>query len=1637
MGFQSILEKYRAYSFSEKDKGTRFERLMQAYLKTEPLYKDRFKHVWLWSDFPFRKDFGGKDTGIDLVAQTTEGDFWAVQCKCYAEDTYIDKPEVDSFLSTSSKLFSNDKLQQVAFSHRLWISTTNKWGSEAENTIKQQNPPVHRISLFNLEASPVDWESLEQGVSGDKARTKRKELFEHQKIAVDKFHEHFRTADRGKLIMACGTGKTFTSLKIAETETKGKGLILFLVPSISLLGQILREWSAESEKPLNAICICSDSEVSRKKTQHEDTDGYSVVDLALPASTNVPNIVRQFHIINESSKSGMTVVFSTYQSIGVIAEAQQKLNREKAGSCIFDLIICDEAHRTTGVTLKDEEESAFVRVHDNDFLKAKKRIYMTATPRLYSEDTQKKAKESEAILCSMDDPALYGEEVYRIGFGESVEKNLLSDYKVLVLTINDDQIPEALLKAVSDPSQEINTDDASKLIGCINALSKRMLVDAELLIKSDPSPMRRAVAFCQNIKISKKIKDIFNTQKDAYYESLTPEQRAEVVTVESQHIDGTMGASIRDDKLSWLKSVPEDGKDSRILTNVRCLSEGVDVPSLDAVMFLSPRNSQIEVVQSVGRVMRTSLGKKYGYIIIPVVIPANVSAEEALDDNERFKVVWTVLNALRAHDDRFNAMINKLELNKNRPSAKSGGGTVLVGGTPDHQPDGSSGGDANGNKPSDSGLSEKLQKQFTLKFEQLQSVIYARMVKKVGDKRYWEQWAASVGDIAKRHIERINSLTKKNTEHQKAFEKFLSGLRKNINPSVSQSEAVEMLAQHIITKPVFEALFENYSFVKSNPISVSMQKMVDLLEEQALEKDQEILEKFYESVKMRVSGIDNAEARQRIIVELYDKFFRTAFPKVVERLGIVYTPVEVVDFIIHSVADVLKKEFDRSLSDENVHIIDPFVGTGTFITRLLQSGHISTRSLEQKYANEIHANEIILLAYYIASINIENVYHDLSKTRAYKGFQGICLTDTFQLGESDEGAKLFSEIFPQNSERVISQKKAPLRVIIGNPPYSIGQKRANDNAPNQDYPHLDSRIAQSYVLQSDSTNKNRVYDSYIRAFRWASDRLDPLNGGVIAFVSNGGWLDSGSGSGFRKCIEKEFDSIIVFDLRGDQRTSGERSRQEGGKIFGSGSRAPIAITLLIRNPKAKAKEPSIKYHDIGDYLSREEKLSLLIKYGDIFSPEIQWKLITPNSQGDWLSKRNVTFQTYIPIAPKEKYDYHSRTYFIVNSIGLNTNRDSWVYNSSRIEVLQNAHRMIDYYNEQVKTFKAALGKNPKLKAEDFIDYSSKEISWTSSLIPQLQKSNYAAFQPDCVSTALYRPFFKQAIYFGEKVIHRRGQFHDFFPTHENENLIICVSGIGGNKTQSTIIGNCMIDLNCLDAGTQCFPLYYYEKSANRQSGLFDESAKEDHILREGVSDFIVERAREQYGNRVTKEDIFYYVYGFLHSPDYHKLCAADLKKMLPRIPFVDLPKDFWAFSKAGRELAHLHINYEAIKPHPLTELGSKSSLIVDKMRFPNKADKSRIIYNNTLTLEGIPEEAYRYVVNGKSAIEWVMDRYRVTVNKDSNIKNDPNDWCKEQNNPRYIVDLVKRVVTVSLETVRIVKGLPKWSPSPSTNATEI
>ena len=1278
-----------------------------------------------------------------------------------------------------------------------------------------------------------------------------------------------------------------------------------------------------------------------------------------------------------------------------------------------------------------------MKVHDQDFIKAKKRLYMTATPKVYHPDAKNQAQENDVLLCSMDDEDIYGKEFHRLGFGEAVSADLLSDYKVMVLAVDKNFVNATFQQQISDGKYVLNLDDKAKIIGCWNGLAKRILNDEEGDDTEDKTPMKRAVAFCRTIEDSEKIVKLFAKNINDY-QKLNPEDET-VLQCELKHVDGKQNALQRNERLEWLKDdTSNQGNTCRILSNARCLSEGVDVPALDAVIFFTPRNSVVDVVQSVGRVMRKAEGKKYGYIILPVSIAADIPPEIALKDND-YKVIWQVLQALRSHDERFNDTINKIELNKRRPDKIN-----IIG--------------IGGKEKSDSSQSLKIEttyKQLELNFpiEEWRDAIYAKIVTKCGNRRYWEDWAKDVAKIADTHISRIKALLENSeSEAKKVFDEFITGLHQNINPNVSPDEAIEMLSQHLITKPVFDALFEGYEFTKYNPVSQTMQRMLDVLESQSLQKEVKTLDKFYQSVRERASGIDNAEGKQRIIIELYDKFFRAAFPRLVERLGIVYTPVEVVDFIIKSADFALKQEFGVGLTDEGVHILDPFTGTGTFMVRLLQSGLIKPEDLQRKFSYELHCNEIVLLAYYIAAINIEEAYHFVIQTspltpllrgegnnnedspisasergvggvRSYQPFNGIVLTDTFQMFEN--AGYLLESIFPENNQRVINQKQRDITVIIGNPPYSAGQTSENDGNKNLKYENLDQKIANSYAKHSTATLKNSLYDSYIRGFRWASDRIKDQ--GIVCFVSNGSFIDGNAMDGFRKCLVDEFTSIYCFNLRGNARTSGEQRRQEKGNVFGEGTRTTIAIIFLIKN-SSKKSENKVFYHDIGDYLSQKEKLDIIKNFGDIST--IKWQEITPNENYDWINQRNDDFESFMSLGDKK--DATSKTIFDVYSMGVKTNRDNWVYNFSHQLVIDNMTRMIDFYNQQVEDFKNHLkgqtltnAEQRKKQVENFIDTDPKKISWSGELKDDCGKLIIHAFNPSEVVKSMYRPFCNQAYYYNKDLNNRLYQIPKIFPNQNLENLVIYVTGIGASKDFSALIIDVIPNLHLHDTG-QCFPLYTYEKQSELGS-LFATATTEQYTKKENIPDSILKEYQQKYQDKtITKSDIFYYIYGVLHSPEYKQRFASDLKKMLPRIPFT---ADFWTFSQAGRELAYYHLNYETIEPYELEEF--KKDLYLDdkdyqveKMVFgknKNGIDKTIIIYNSKLTLSQIPLEAYEYKVCDKSALEWIMERYKVTKDKDSGIINDPNHWSE---NPRYIVDLVKRIVRVSLETVRIVKSLP-------------
>lgn len=1609
MAFDNLLHQLRTTALHTRDQGDRLERLTKEFLTKDSIQSRLYKKVYLWKDWDGRENFG--DIGIDLVAENVDGGVTAIQCKFYDEHSTIAKEHIDSFISASGR---------KPFTHRIIVSTTDKWSKNAEKMLEEQRFPVQRMGLQTFRDSNIDWSTYSLDDPGEQqvGYKPHKELRPHQDIAITRTLKGLQKDDRGQLIMACGTGKTFTAIRLAEKfaeQNGGHARVLFMVPSLALMSQSISEFSNEIEGPFHAYAVCSDSKVGREKKRggaNADLADLRVEDLQLPATTDGAELAAAMNA--NPLDEGLEVVFSTYHSIDAVSEAQA------AGIGEFDLIICDEAHRTTGVTLADESESNFVKIHDDNWVAGRKRVYMTATPKIFNEDTKFQASEKAAVLCSMDDMDTFGPVFYRIGFGEAVEKGLLTDYKVLVLGVSESQIATSFQNLLADESNELAIDDVAKLVGCWNGLAKRRSGELEASFGDDLEPMKRAVAFSRSIKDSQKIEREFEDLVRINLRNRENDDPTDDLGVQVRHIDGGFNAQSRAELLNWLKQEPnEEGPICRILTNARCLTEGVDVPNLDAVLFLNPRNSMVDVIQAVGRVMRRAEGKKYGYIILPIAIPDGMSTAQALSDNKRYKVVWQVLQALRAHDERMDATIHQIELNASDPESII---VQTVDLAPKKEKDSIG---ANDTEAPEESITPGEQTTLTFPAQEWKDGVYAKIVDKVGTREYWDDWSKDIATIAGRHITMIRHLLDEaspESELRTVFAQFVEGLQQTLNPAIDEDQAIEMLAQHLITQPVFDAMFAGHRFTELNPISLAMQNVVDHLNANAaFEKERESLSAFYESVQRRVKDLDNAAAKQHVIKDLYDKFFQNAFPRIAERLGIVFTPVPVVDYILRSADVALRESFGKSLSDEGVSIIEPFVGTGTFITRLLQLGLIRPEDLERKYTRELFANELVLLSYYIAAINIETVYGEVAKEHGlgseYVPFNGMVLTDTFQLSESSHHLNL--PAFRANSERAERELEQDIRVIVMNPPYSAGQNSANDNNQNEKYPKLDERVAETYAQSSSGTNKNSIYDSYIRAIRWASDRVK--DSGVIAFVSNGSFIDGNAADGLRKCLVGEFSKLYVYNLRGNARTSGETRKREAGNVFGGGSRTPVTICVLVKDP-SHTGEAVLHYRDIGDYLSREEKLDIIAQEGSIAHTE--WEVIVPNEAADWINQRDEKYDTYQPIGDKAtKGKPNTPGVFQLYSNGLQTNRDPWVYNYSVEKLSSNVIRMVKNYNAQF--------------VDGVKNMDPTKIKWSSSLEADYRRKLKLTYNESGVRTSMYRPYAKQFVYFDSHLNHRTYQLKKLFPTPAHENIAFGFTGRGATKEFSVLMVDTLPDLESISKA-QWMSLYTYEPVIEDDGGLnlnlSGGEVVDGYTRKENITDATLTAYRSTYGDEsIAKEDIFYYIYALLHHSEYREKYAADLKKMLPRIPLV---RGFWEYSRAGRALAELHLGYESVEPYPLDEVVSSPApedpeecfefYRVQKLQFGPKKDKTRIKYNGHLTLKGIPEEANEYQVNGRSALEWVIDRYQVKTDKKSLITNDPNDYCRAVNNPRYIVDLIKRLVTVSLETQKLVGTLPRF-----------
>ena len=1652
----ALLDEYRARARSEREKGTLFEELTRQFLLHDARFAHQFKEIYLWGEWPERRT---GDTGIDLVAipvRDGEGPV-AIQCKFYALGHRIQKADIDSFLSASGK---------EPFGRRIVVDTSGApWGKNAQDAIEGQQIPVSRITLADLRDSDIDWRTYSLGSTQAPKTRERKVPRDHQVRARSAVMSGFEEHDRGTMVMACGTGKTFTALTIAREFVEKEGgtaRILFAVPSLALLKQTLDDWAAEADGAFTAWAVCSDTKVS--SSARNDTAEESAVDLPIPATTDGQRLADSLNANNTTE--GLQVVFATYQSIEVIHRAQEIAGDEWRD---FDLIICDEAHRTTGATLTGEDESAFTKIHSDEFIRRAKTLYMTATPRIFAENAKNRASEKDAILTSMDDQETYGPVFFRLGFGQAVKENLLTDYKVIILTVSEEEVSQHY-QAIAEMGGELNLDTAAKLTGCWNALAKRKNRGSDVDYGEDRAPMRRAVAFCKDIKASKAVATQFPDLVNGPFglSDLSNDDASDNLQVECRHVDGTMNAAVRAREMDWLTegAGTDEVPVCRILTNARCLSEGVDVPTLDAVLFLSPRKSQVDVIQAVGRVMRRAEGKDFGYIILPVAVPAGMAPERALDDNKRFQVVWQVLKALRAHDERLDAAINSMELNGQGPEniiveqvslEKAKKQDDPLGGS---APDGDEAGVGSSGTTTD-GVTRGIQGQLTLLPSDWKESVFGRIVKKVGSSLYWDDWSKDIATVAERYINLIEQLLE-DPERQDAFQEFVGALRATLNPAVDNESAVEMLAQHILTAPLFDAMFPDHSFSKQNPVGRAMNTILEMLTDHSMiENERRELDAFYRAMVERIEAVHTLAGKQEIMRTLYDRFFSQAFPRMSERLGIVFTPVEVVDFIIRSADDAMRTAFGQGLGDPGVAIIEPFAGTGTFVARLLQLGVIPPEALERKYKNEIFANEFVLLSYYIASINIEQVYHQVRAEQGvdegYVEFPGMTLTDTFQLHEGDGTITEDFEGLAANNERARAEKDSAITVIVMNPPYSAGQKDENDNNKNLAYPRLDERIAATYAARSTATLKNSLYDSYFRALRWASDRIGER--GVIAFVSNSSFVDGNSADGVRLSLQEEFSQIFIYDLKGNQRTSGERSRREGGKIFGSGSRTGVAITILVKDP-THSGPAEVFYAEAEDYATRQEKLDQIRSFQSIegISSAEAFRSITPNQHGDWISTRDERFATFQEIGNKSlKGKEATPSVFRQFSRGLTTSRDAWCYNYSRQEVVCNMQRLISNYNDKVDQHFTSTN----------VTTDATQINWTHQLLCDLDRAKKHQFKHSAMRRGLYRPFCFQHIYFAWEMNNRTYQLPQLFPNPTHPNLLFVVSQ-GDIAKLGPLMTDVLPDLH-LVGDSQAFALYSWEPlspTSGSEPDLFADLATSSESRADGaatassldfsrpigdqipvildgyrrvdnVTDATLASYREHYGDAgITKEDIFFYVYALLHHPEYRERYEDDLKKMLPHIPRA---AGFHMYASVGRELADLHVNYERVEPYPSVQEEASLHAPADpweryrigerKMRFPKlgRRDKdfTRLEYNDYVTLTGIPAEAQGYSISGRSPLEWIIDRYHVKTDKASGIVNDPNDFLREQGRPDAVVDLIKRLVTVSMRTQELLATLPK------------
>ena len=1116
--------------------------------------------------------------------------------------------------------------------------------------------------------------------------------------------------------------------------------------------------------------VCSDASAGRSTDEIGD-----FTELEIPVTTDPERIGEA--LSKPYQDVDVLVVFSTYHSIRLISDAQHS-----AGAPPFDLMFCDEAHRTTGAQIISNKAgdkrgtSVFLMAHDNRHVQAKKRVYMTATPKIWSTKSDNSYQNAEVF--SMDDENQFGPVFYRMKFSEAIDKRLLSDYYLVGLTINPawkNQVSQLGLDPDLPPSEQ------AKLYGAVKGVA---------FDENDVPHLRRSLSFTNTIKRSKKHQLSIEVASERLKEmALDKNGDAIPFRVRTQHIDGKTKANIRRQYLDWLKEPEED--ECRIVTNARCLSEGVDVPNLDAALFMSPKHSAIDIVQQVGRVMRKSPNKTHGYIVVPILLAEGETATDALQKSEDYATIIKVVRALRSHDDNIDELINQ---------KRFGEKLRLV---PVPEPF--------GERDNELTCEEKrraIQEPLFVP-DDLIEALNVLVFEDCGDRQYWKKWAKDVGAQTVELQNNILAHLKTSERARERFDQFMTGIHETMSPNMTKQEAAGMLAQHLVTQPVFDAFFENYEFSRHNPVSQIMNYVIEEIVAQDLMSSlRRSMEPFYESVQKRIRGITDSTTRHEVLKELYETFLKTAFPDLTDLLGVVYTPVEIVDWLLHSADNVMRQEFGVGLGDRGVKILDPFSGTGTFLTRLIESDLIPDENLDHKYRHELFAIDILPTAYYLSTINIEEAYHGrkmaIEDKPEYKPFPGIALGDTLTLlsGEKDFQQRQFG-IEESNTPKLNEINHQDIRVIIGNPPWRAGQKNAIDDNPNPAYIHLNNRIQETYAAASTNALKRFLFDLYLKSLRWASDRIE--NKGIIAFVTNGSWLDGSSSSGVRSCFADEFINIYCYNLRGRIPSD----TKEGGNVFN----VKVPVTMIILQKNSTKKETTIFYTQSSDSITGSQKLQELKNCKTL--QNTAWEKIVPNQKYDWINQTDENYQLYQSIGSKETKNYRDNSaIFRIYSLGVGTNRDLWAYNSDKIYLEQRTKKMVDFYNNN-------------LSNSEYPVQNSSLIKWHDLTLAKLQRKKRAKFEPLKIRLSIYRPFFQQFIHYDPIFNARHAKIDSIFPTNATTNMGITISGKGATEYNVFMVKQ-ISDLNIMGGGGQIFPKLIY--SSTKPSNMYSRDRSEQRIF---------------------------------------------------------------------------------------------------------------------------------------------------------------------------------------------------------------